>query len=170
MPTPLPPSAQVVATAWVEAVMDEGDLGRAWPHTHPTLRLVLVQDWIWAHRHQKWLGHRRDWDDLASRLASPRPEHPLWPRFCAELLELWHKIWDGFSTLTWRPLDDPEVVSLDLETVTFVETGADRVSARRASFARRFAMRHSGEGWQVASINGDQMFIPGWPPSLEDHR
>jgi len=166
MPTPL--TAQDVATAWVEAVMDESDLARAWPLTHPTLRLVLVQDWIWAHRHQQWLGHGRDWDGLATRLAAVDPEDPLWPRFSAELLELWQKIWNGFSTVTWRSLDDPEVVDLDLETVTFVETEAAQTEAKRYTFARRFALRHSDDGWQVASINGDQMFVPGWPPSLED--
>ncbi len=166
MPEPL--TAQAVATAWVEAVMDEGDLDRAWPLTHATLRLVLVQDWIWAHRHQKWLGHGSDWDGLATRLAAERSDHPLWSRFSAELLELWQKIWKGFSTLTWESLDDPEVVGLDLETVTFVETETAQTASQRYSFARRFALRHSDVGWQVASINGDQMFVPGWPPSLED--
>ncbi len=165
---PTPPTAQDVATAWVEAVMDDGDLARAWPLTHPTLRLVLVQDWIWAHRHQQWLGHGSDWDGLATRLAAVDSGDSLWLRFSAELLELWQKIWKGFSTLTWRSLDDPEVVDLDLETVTFVETEAAQNEAKRYSFARRFALRHSDDGWQVASINGDQMFVPGWPPSLED--
>jgi len=163
-----PPTAQDVATAWVEAIMDDGELAKAWPLTHPTLRLVLVQDWIWAPRHQKWLGRGTDWDDLATNLAVAQPDHPLWPRFSTELLELWHKIWKGFSTLTWRSLDDPEVVDLDLETVTFVETDAEQAAAKRYSFARRFALRHSEDGWQVASINGDQMFVPGWPPSAED--
>ncbi len=165
---PQPRTAQDVATTWVKAVMDDGDLATAWPLTHPTLRLVLVQDWIWAHRHQQWLGHGSDWDDLATRLAAVEPDHPLWPRFRDELLELWQKIWNGFSTLTWQSLDDPEVVGLDLETVTFVETDAAQAAAKRYSFARRFALRHSDDGWRVASINGDQMFIPGWPPSLED--
>ncbi len=148
--------------------MDQGDLDEAWPLTDPTLRLVLVQDWIWAHRHHPWVGHGRDWDGLAKSLAAARPDHALWPRFTAELLELWHKIWKGFSTLTWKPLDTPEIVGLDLETVTFVEIAASASGATRSSFARRFALRHTDNGWQVASINGDQMFIPGWPPSMED--
>ena len=164
---PLPPSAQEVAATWVELVMDRGNLDEAWPLTDPTLRLVLVQDWIWAHRHHSFVGQGPEWDDLAHSLAAARPQPALWPRFRAELLELWHKIWKGFSALTWQAFDDPEVVGLDLETVTFVELDASGVPARRTTVPRRFALRHCDTGWQVASINGDQMFLPGWPPSLE---
>ena len=164
---PLPATPQEVATTWVEAVMDHNDLERAWPLTDPTLRLVLVQDWIWAHRHHPWVGHGRDWDVLARSLAAARPDHKLWAKFKVEQLELWHKIWSGFSALTWRAPEKPEVVDLDLETVTFVEQAEVSSGTVRPSFARRFALRHTDDGWQVASINGDQMFIPGWPPSME---
>ena len=163
--TPAPVTPQEVATTWVEAVMDRGDLRAAWPITDATLRLVLAQDWIWAHRHHPWVGHDRDWDSLARALGSAPPEHPLWPRFADEQLELWHKIWKGFDARRWQALDEPEVVALDLEIVTFVEVDS---AQGRARFARRFALRHTDDGWRMASINGDQMFVPGWPPSLED--
>jgi len=155
-----------VATTWVEAVMDRGDLREVWPLTDPTLRLVLAQDWIWTHRHHPFVGPDADRDGLARSLAATSPDHPLWARFAAELLELWQKMWRGFSARSWQPRDDPEVIDLDLEMVTFVEVGGAPGSARDA-FARRFALRHSPDGWRVASINGDQIFVPGWPPALE---
>jgi hypothetical protein len=164
-PATVPPTPQEVAAAWVEAVMDRGELRAAWPLTDDTLRLVLAQDWIWAHRHHPWVGHDADWDALARALSSPRPDHPLWDRFAEEQLELWQKIWKGLSARTWRPEEDPEVLALDLEIVTFVEPAAEDLG--RHAFARRFALRHTEDGWRMASINGEQMFSPGWPPSLE---
>ncbi|MFN2608515.1 MAG: hypothetical protein ABR511_11600 [Acidimicrobiales bacterium] len=163
---PAPPTPQQAAVGWVEAVMDRSDLRAAWPLTDPRLRLVLAQDWIWAHRHHPFVGHGADWDALARALAAARPDHHLWARFSAELLELWQKMWKGFNARTWGPRDGPEVIDLDLEMVTFVEVGGAPGSDRDA-FARRFAMRHGPDGWRVASIHGDQLFAPGWPPSLE---
>jgi len=154
-----------VAAVWVEAVMDRGDLRSAWPLTDETLRLVLTQDWIWAHRHHPWVGHGADWDGLAHALADAAPDHALWDRFAGEMLELWQKIWVGFNTRTWKARDDPEVLDLDLEIVTFSDLSD---GGGRDCFARRFALRHGDDGWKVASINGEQLFVPGWPPSLED--
>jgi len=57
-----------------------------------------------------------------------------------------------------------------LEMVTFLEsdgTAPVRFEPGRSALARRFAMRHTTEGWLVAGVNGDQLFLPGWPPSLE---
>jgi hypothetical protein len=156
-----------VASTWVEAVMDRSDLRAAWTLTDPTLRLVLAQDWIWAHRHHPWVGHHTDWDRLAQGLTAPRPDHPLFARFAEEQLELWHKIWTGFSARTWKAWEEPEVLGLDLEIVTFGEVRQEADASGRPSFARRFALRHTGDGWMMAGINGEQMFVPGWPPSLE---
>jgi hypothetical protein len=163
-----PGSPQAAAVAWVAAVMDAGDLAAAWPLTDPVLRLVLAQDWVWTHRHDPEIGHARDWDAIARGLASDRPSHPLWPRFARDVVGLWHRIWKGFSSRTWGVWDQPEVLGLDLEIVTFVETGGDDVPLKpgHSAFARRFAMRHTEDGWQVASVNGDQLFEPGWPPRL----
>jgi hypothetical protein len=154
-----------VAATWVEAVMDRSDLRAAWPLTDDTLRLVLAQDWIWAHRHHPWVGHGADWDALARELSAEAPDHPLWDRFAGEVLELWQKIWKGFSAHSWQARDEPEVLALDLEIVTFAEVSE---GPKRDAFARRFAMRHTDDGWKVASVYGEQLFVPGWPPSLED--
>ena len=171
-----PGTPQAAARAWVEAVMDRGDLVRAWELTDPTLRLVLAQDWVWNHRHDLVRtdgtdgGHDADdegWDDVALGLASFRSKHPLWDRFAGDTIGMWQQIWKGFSARTWRVSDQPEVLGLDLEMVTFVEAGGDgEAQPRHYAFARRFAMIHTESGWRVASINGDQLFLPGWPPTL----
>ena len=150
--------------AWVEAVMDRGDLSGAWDLTDPTLRLVLAQDWVWNHRHE--LGD--DWDEIARGLAASPSEHPLWDRFAADTVVMWQQIWKGFSAHTWSVSDQPEVLGLDLEMVTFVDdAGESAPASRRNALARRFAMIHTESRWLVASINGDQLFRPGWPPTAD---
>ena len=163
-------TAQVAATRWVKTVMDDGDLVAAWPLTDPVLRLVLAQDWVWTHRHHPMLGHDRSWEEVAQGLAAVPPDHELWDRFATELMNRWRKMWSGFSSKDWVAWDQPEVIGLDLEMVTFLESDGKapvRFEPGRSALARRFAMRHTGEGWRVASVSGDQMFLPGWPPSLE---
>ncbi len=149
---------QAAALAWVRAVVDERDLAAAWARTDPVLRLVLAQDWVWNHRHDPAVGHDADWDAVARGLAASPSDHPLWERFETELLAMWERTWKGFGSDTWDVVDAPEVLDLDLEIVTFVE--------KEAALARRFAMRHTPDGWLVASVNGDQLFEPGWPPRV----
>ncbi len=157
--------------AWVRAVMIDRDLRAAWPMTDPTLRLVLAQDWIWSFRHHPVIGHDADWDRLAEGLAACPSEHPLWDRFAADTIELWQKIWRGFGSSEWTVWDQPEVLGLDLEMVSFVAPDDEGVTKpSRSRFARRFALRHTDDGWKVAGINGEQMFEPGWPPSLADQQ
>jgi len=149
--------------------MDNGDLATAWTVTDPTLRLVLAQDWVWSRRHTPTIGHDRDWESIAAGLASSPPDHALWDDFAREVVARWQTIWKGFSVRTWDACDEPEVVSLDLEMVTFMESEGRpvRFVPGRSAFARRFAMRHTEEGWMLAGVNGDQLFRPGWPPAFE---
>lgn len=149
--------------------MDNGDLPGAWPLTDPTLRLVLAQDWVWTHRHTPMIGHDQDWESIASALAAAPRDHALWETFAKELVHRWQTIWKGFSVRTWGTWDEPEVVGLDMEMVTFMESDGRpvRFVPGRSAFARRFAMRHTGDQWLVAGVNGDQLFRPGWPPVLE---
>ncbi len=163
-------TAQETAARWVEAVMDDGDLAAAWRLTDPVLRLVLAQDWVWTNRHHPAIGEDRSWEELAQGLAAVPPEHQLWHAFAAELLDRWHRMWTGFSARTWLAWDEPEVIGLDLEMVTFLESDGGnpvRFEPGRSALARRFAMRHGPHGWQLAGVNGEQLFVPGWPPSLE---
>ena len=163
-------TAQETAARWVKAVMDDGDLTAAWPLTDPVLRLVLAQDWVWTNRHHPAIGEDRSWEELAQGLAAIPPDDQLWDAFTRELLSRWHKMWAGFSSRSWLAWDQPEVVALDLEMVTFLESDGGspvRFEPGRSALARRFAMRHSRDGWRLAGVNGDQLFVPGWPPSLE---
>ena len=182
---------QAAALAWVEAVMDAGDLARAWPRTDPTLRLVLVQEWLWQHRDDPAVvaatgrgpGNRPapaaagDGDDsrdgaagldaLAAALAQDLPHHPLWERFAADRVATWRRVWRGFGSESWVTRAQPEVVDLDVELVTFVEWAAAATPGGPAPvpFARRFLLRHTGHGWMVAGLHGTQRFRPGWPPA-----
>ena len=163
---------QAAAVAWVEAVMDRSDLAAAWPLTDPTLRLVLAQDWVWNHRHELAEPGRvasdGGWEAIAHGLAGCPCTHPLWDRFAFDVVARRQQIWKGFSALTWEVRGQPEVLGLDMEMVTFVEAdeAANPTGPGRHAFARRFAMVHTDGQWMVASINGDQLFLPGWPPSL----
>jgi hypothetical protein len=164
-----PETPQEAAQRWVKALMDDADLAAAWPLTDPVLRLVLAQDWVWTHRHHPMIGHERSWDDIARGLAAVPPASGLWDTFATELVRRYQKMWEGFSAHTWATWDQVEVVGLDLEMVTFLESDGEpvRFEPGRSALARRFALRHTDEGWMVASVSGDQMFVPGWPPSLE---
>ena len=143
--------------------MDERDAGAAWPWTDPVLRLVLAQDWVWAHRHRPAIGHHSDWDEVAAGLVAGPAGHRLWSVFAKDLVDRWHTLWKGFSAESWEVCDEPEVIELDVEIVTFVEPEGEG----RSALARRFAMRYGEDGWKVASVNGEQFFVPGWPPSLQ---
>ncbi|MGH9224422.1 MAG: hypothetical protein ACRD2W_11735 [Acidimicrobiales bacterium] len=151
-----PESPQAAAAAWVDNVLGRRDLAAAWPATDPQLRLVLAQDWVWNHRHDPAIGHDQDWDEIANGLAAGPGAHPLWGRFAAELLGTWERTWRGFGTDAWTVKDEPEVLDLDLELVTFVEA--------ETALTRRFVLRHTENRWLVASVSGDQLFEPGWPP------
>lgn len=165
-PEPEPGTPQAAALEWVAAVMDRGDVGGAWLATDPKLRLVLAQDWVWNHRHDPAIGHQADWDEIASGLAQAPAVHDLWPRFAADLVSMWQRTWKGFSSETWSVRSEPEVLDLDLEVVTFVEPGPTSEHPSGPAFARRFAMRHTPDGWLVAGVNGEQIFEPGWPPRM----
>ncbi|MCA1691460.1 MAG: hypothetical protein ABR540_10000 [Acidimicrobiales bacterium] len=166
-----PGTPQAAALEWVEAVMERRDLAAAWPLTDATLRLVLAQDWVWNHRHDLEAGSDHEWDAIGRGLAECPSTHALWERFAQDTVTHWQTIWKGFTPRTWSVSEAPEVLDLDWEMVTFVETGepgaqADAVPATVTAFTRRFAMLHTDDGWRVASINGHQMFRPGWPPTL----
>ncbi|MFP5319925.1 MAG: hypothetical protein ACLGI2_16740 [Acidimicrobiia bacterium] len=163
---PEPGTPQAAALEWVAAVMDRGDLDAAWLATDPTLRLVLAQDWVWNHRHDPAIGHQADWDEIAAGLAESPDGHELWSRFATDLVAMWQRTWKGFGAEAWTVRSEPEVLDLDLELVTFVEPGPASDHPAGPAFARRFAMRHTPDGWLVAGVNGDQIFQPGWPPRM----
>ncbi len=154
---------RAVATAWVDAVMDRGDLGAAWRLTDPTLRLVLAQHWVFTHSHDPAVGGRDGWDGLARGLAAWPSAHPLWDRFATDRVGRWREFWAGFNTRTWSIRDRHEPLGDDLEVVSFVETGGGGRPKRPV--ARRLAVRRTAEGWLVAGLDGSALSQPGWPPT-----
>ena len=164
-----PTPAELAAVEWVDAVMDESNMRKVWELTHPTLRLVLVQQWIMGYRGDPVVGPQEDWDALAAGLAASPSRHELWHRFADERLERWQEFWVGFSTRTWKVAEAPEKVGSDVEVVSFVERkkGDDRKrkdKGGRPVLARRFAVRRMPGGWKVAGLDGSRLFRPGWPP------
>ena len=153
-----PDSPQGAAQAWVHEVLIRRDLAAAWPATDPQLRLVLAQDWVWNHRHDPAIGHGgdQDWDEIADGLAAAPHAHPMWDRFATDLITTWERTWRGFGTDAWNVLPEPEVLDLDLELVRFEEA--------ETGLTRRFVLRHADGNWLVASVSGEQLFEPGWPP------
>jgi len=115
MATSEPGTPQAAAVAWVEAVLDRGDLLAAWPHTDAVLRLVLAQDWVWTNRHDPYIGDdigdeigdHEGWDDIAQGLASVPPQSRHWGRFAAELVKTWQRAWKGFEPRRWYVASAP---------------------------------------------------------------
>jgi hypothetical protein len=158
------PAAAV--SAWVEAVMDHGDLRTGWELTDPPLRLVLAQHWVLSRQDDDEVA-REDRDDLAQALAAVPPHHPLWDRFAATRIRRWRQYWGSLSTRSWDVTDDVEPLSDDLVVVTLVERHRLLGWSRPGPPAvrRRFAVRHGPEGWVVAGLDGSALFRPGWPPT-----
>lgn len=157
-----PLSPEAAARAWIDDVLHRHDLARAWPNTDRQLRVVLAQDWIWNHRHDPEFGGEDGWNDLAERLAAgpSSGDGPggdgLWSRFAGDLMAVWDRSWRGFGTDTWSVRSQPEILDLDLEVITFVDS--------ETGLVRRFVLRLVGTRWLVASVDGEPLFEPGWPP------
>lgn len=159
-------SARDVAVRWVRAVMDERNLGAAWPLTEPELRLVLVQHWILSHHGDEVVGPPQGWDDLATALAACPSAHPLWDRFASERLKRWRQHWLGFSARTWDLRDGTERPRADAEVITFIEAGQKlRLGPGPPVTYRRLCLRRTGDEWLLAGVDGTNLFRPGWPPS-----
>lgn len=154
-----------VARSWVRAVMDDRDLAAAWPLTDAPMRKVLAQHWILSSSPDV-VGPPEQWEALADRLAASPSNHPLWPQFARDRLARWREFWTGFSAVTWgvkhRTETRPGVV-----VVTFVEPRGKLMALRPGPPLefRRLAVRHSPEGWQLAGVDGNNIFRPGWPPT-----
>lgn len=160
-----PDSSRAVARAWVGAVMDRRDLLEAWPLTDPSLRLVLVQQWVLSSTTDPEVT-REDRETLARELAECPPRHPLWDRFASYRVRRWRRFWPNFSLRTFDVAEEVDALGADLEVVTFLEK--HRLMGLAAPgpppVARRFAVRRTDEGWLLAGLDGSALFQPGWPP------
>lgn len=156
--------AAAAARAWVAAVMDERDLAKAWPLTDPPFRKVLAQHWI-LQSPPEVVGPPEGWEAMADRLAADPPSHALWSRFAAERLARWREFWTSFSAATWGIKDRTEI-SPGVVVVTFVEPRGKLMQLKPGPPLefRHLAVRHTGEGWRLAGLDGRNLFRPGWPP------
>ena len=155
-----------VARAWVEAVMDRGDLGAAWPITDQALRLVLAQHWILSRQDDAEVS-AEDRDSLAEALAAYPPTHPFWQSFASQRLWRWREFWGTFRTGKWDVAGERQPVATRVEVVTFMEKHRLLGWAKPGPppAARRFAVRSTPQGWVVAGLDGSALFRPGWPPT-----
>ena len=153
-----------LARAWVRAVMDDRDLGSAWPLTDPPFRKVLAQHWILS-APPDVVGPPEQWEALADALAACPSGHPLWDRFAGERLARWREFWPGFSAVTWgvKARSDPRP---DIAVIVFVEPRGKLMSLRPGPplQLRHLAVRRTPEGWLLAGLDGNNIFRPGWPP------
>ena len=164
--TPATDSPEAVARAWVEAVMDRGDMAAAWVLTDPDLRLVLAQHWIISRQGDPALAGYEP-DALARDLAASSSPHPLWDRFASDRLRRWRQFWAGFGTQTWDVADETQRLMPGVVVVTFMEKHRLLGWAKPGPPAatRRFAVRSTPRGWLVAGLDGSALFRPGWPPT-----
>lgn len=156
-----------VARRWVMAVMDDADLGAAWPLTEADLRLVLAQHWVLSHEGDEVVGPPPGWDDLARGLAACPSVHPSWERFAAERIRRWRRFWPGFSAVTWGVRRAAPSARPGVWVVSFVEPRGRLDTGRPGPPLefRHLALRRGGEGWRVAGLDGSALFRPGWPPA-----
>jgi WhiB family transcriptional regulator, redox-sensing transcriptional regulator len=143
--------APITALAWVQAVLDAGDVAEAWPMTDDILRAEAVEEWIDEHLDDPGA---LTVDDLAAELAQDRPAHAVWPVYAAEQADRWR---DAFppdlraNGGAWDLLARPEPVAVGVVAAVFVRTpptrGAGPVPARRLLLAA------SAGGWRVAEIS-----------------
>lgn len=157
-----------MAVAWVDAVMDRGDLRSAWRLTDPPLCLVLVQHWIASHEGDPAVDAVANRDDLAAGLASSPPTHPLWGRFASDRLGRWREFWGDFNTREWKVEGPPERLRYDMAIVAFRRANdlGDPGEGGGPPLSRRLALAKTAGRWLVAGLDGTNLFRPGWPPTL----
>jgi hypothetical protein len=153
-------------TEWFSAILEQQSLRAAWPKTDPVLRLVMVQAWIWANRWHPLL-RGLDRNELAAKLASEEPTHPLWSHFEAVQLREFHETWEGFNLRDWGASSRPRPIAPDYEIVLWIETGGEVLRFEEATLVENaiiLLMHSTPRGWIVAAAGSETPPVPGWPP------
>lgn len=160
------PSGPVArATAWLHLAIGADYLASAWPLTHPTLRLCLVQEAMLR------LGMEPD-DDFAARLARKTPEDPGWPVIARQISNALDDRYPGIEVTHWLPSSRPRIVAPGLEAVVFIHTGGEPREITEPELVRCFWLltAHTDAGFLVAAMDTQgrepqSLPIPGWPPT-----
>ncbi|MFD5289652.1 SEFIR domain-containing protein [Streptomyces rochei] len=155
------------ANKFVKAVKKK-KMSRAWELLTPTLRLVLVQAWIWANKdHPSVTRYGRD--ELASSLSAVKPNHPLARDFMATQLEEFQGAFMAIDE-TWGAASNPRPIGIDYELVLLSPTGGDVIIFDERTGPIRtapFLMKQLMGQWRVEGFSPAYP-IPGWPPSSEE--
>ncbi len=147
------------AAAWARLVLDDDNLGAAWPLMDRPLRLALVQSWLL----NAYTGPLRDKDMLAGVIEEGG--HPLWAKFAAWRMQRWHAETFAFLLPGWGVVSIPEAAAPDIEFVGLTSaTGGHAVEAGRPLTVQTLTMRFVGQRWLLGGI-GRTLTVPGWPPS-----
>jgi hypothetical protein len=163
------------AHEFLKAVLIRRDFGDAWPRLDDTLRLCIVQSWLWANRksrHPLMQEAMRDRDAAAAALADENPrDTELWQAFAKTQQE---RIVDTLVSTTRDPTklsvaSRPRPIGAGLELVLFVDShGGEHMIFRPTvvPVVYRIVMRRTDKGWRVAGIMADKPPKPGWPPEF----
>jgi hypothetical protein len=140
-----------VASVWLTAILEKGDLAEAWPWTAPALRRDLADKWLF--KFPERLGDRVP-EQLASEIAERGPEHADWAHFAADLIGLFQRIWDyvDFETWGWADLKNPIGVDREIVAIVNVEGHFGDLEEGVQAEALPLVMEHGPEGWNVVSL------------------
>ena len=153
------------AYEWLAAVVEEGDLARAWPATDPNLRLALVQAWICANRSRPPVSAWNR-EELARGLTPARSNHPLWAAFAAKQMEKLRAWWGNPNLDEWGATIKGRVVPSEYELIRFSPIDAKGGPVLKPSGrgeGRLVLVRTTPDRWVVAGF-GPNPPVPGWPP------
>jgi hypothetical protein len=88
-----------IAQMWFTAVLQEKNLGKAWPLTHPRYRQEIAESWVGEAVHPA--GQSKDPAGLAEVLAGPAPDDPIWPLFEEATLAIFAEHWSYLDMESW---------------------------------------------------------------------
>lgn len=144
------------AAAWMNAVLRDRSLSRAWPITAQDLRQDMVATWVEANR-SNWMLANEDPEAVIEDLASDHPERQnLWRLFdTVGTIEL-RALWPNVDLDTWGWATDPRPLALDLEAVLLLDAGPldenNRPLTPGPHPAIAFLMHYADNVWRVSAV------------------
>ncbi len=158
----------VISAAWRFLVpfYEEKNLGAAWPHTDPTLRLCWAQWWADVNR-TALQANGHDLDKVAQALADVGGRHGLWPDFERVVIRDFQAAF-SLDPRGWGIGTAPRVLAPDVELLyVHRNVPADGIWApEAASEVVPLVMRLTDDAWRVLNLSYEALPEPGWPPKL----
>jgi hypothetical protein len=109
-----------IASGWLNAILEEDKLERAWALTHPAFRRKAVRAWIAANR-----GHvlvmTRDLADLEEALVKVAFDDPLWDAYAETQLREFREAWQDIDMSRRGWAGDPRPIGPNRELVLLVD-------------------------------------------------